>query len=200
MIETKKPGDTGEKPLSDVSVMVSASMPDEFKGSMQAQDSLSALILLAGKIITAGGRIVFGGHPTITPVIRQAANLAESDAGYVQLYQLERFRDKAPEDIRDKRVFGDIHWFGTPDGSGDIDLELGEMRDAMCEASDAAVFIGGKTSGSVGKKLGIRDEYERFLKRRPTGPVYLLGFMECVTANIISDVASGKLQEPNKLS
>jgi len=122
------------------------------------------------QIAASGGKIVFGGHPSITPLVHEAiAKLGKKKM--VHLFQLEKFKNQAPREIHDADVFDDITWIG--DGTSLVDEELGQMRDAMAAASDSAVFIGGKTKDSLTKKPGIRDEYNRFLTKHPDGPVYL---------------------------
>ncbi len=189
-----------KKPLIGISVMLSASVPNELSSLMDAQDILTALILFTQKIIASGGQIVFGGHPTVTPLVRKAALSINGEKEAVLLYQLRRFREQAPEEIRDIEAFREIHWIGSEQGDVPMELELSEMRDAMCGASQAAIFIGGKTSGYLGNKPGIRDEYERFLKQNPGGPVYLLGVMNGETGRIIQELEQQKQHEPNCLS
>ena len=200
MIEKQRHHEKKEKPLAGISVLLSASVPDELNPSMDAQDILSALILFTQKIIAAGGRIVFGGHPTVTPLIRKAVLTINGEREAVRLYQLRRFREHAPEEIRDENAFGKVHWIGNEQGEASMESDLGEMRDAMCAASQAAIFIGGKTSGYHGSKPGIRDEYERFLKHNPTGPVYLIGVMNGETGRIIHELEQQERHEPNALS
>jgi hypothetical protein len=107
---------------------------------------------------------------------------------------------QAPEEIWDEESFREIQWIGSEQGEAPIESDLGEMRDAMCGASQAAVFIGGKTTGYSGSKPGIRDEYERFLKRNPGGPVYLLDVMNGETGRIIHELEQQEKHEPNGLS
>jgi hypothetical protein len=60
--------------LKGMPVLLSASMPEEIADSPKAQDLYTAIALLTHEVVAAGGRIVFGGHPSITPLVREAVN------------------------------------------------------------------------------------------------------------------------------
>jgi hypothetical protein len=178
-------------------VFLSASMPDELAESPRAQELYNAIGLLTHEVVAAGGRIVFGGHPSITPLVREAVKQL-GKRHVVDLYQLRRFEKSAPEEIRDDGVFSEIHWIET-DGD-DIDAELARMRNRMAEAARAAVFAGGKTADHYGKTPGIRDEYQRFVDRHPEGPVYLVGLLGGETLKLIEEMEAGEAAARNGLS
>ncbi len=183
--------------LKGMPVFLSASLPDELAGSPGARELYNAIGLLTHEVVAAGGRIVFGGHPSITPLVREAVKqLGKRDV--VDLYQLRRFEESAPEEIHDDGVFSEIHWIET-DGD-DIDAELARMRDRMAEAARAAVFAGGKTTDHYGKTPGIRDEYQRFVARHPEGPVYLVGLLGGETLKLIEEMEAGEAAARNGLS
>jgi len=186
------------RPLEGVDILLSASVPDELVRSPRAQDLYSALVIMVRHIIDAGGTIVFGGHPSITPLIDRAVRRRGGDTEQIKLFQLSRFRTSIPDWLQQAPFFSEVHWCGT--GREDIDHELGEMRDAMSATAKAAIFIGGKTTGNVGKVKGIRDEYQRFTALHPDGPVYLLGMMDGETAAIIEDLNQHGEREPNGLT
>lgn len=182
--------------LEKTAVFLSASVPQELVGSPRAQELYSAIVLLVQRVTAEGGRLVFGGHPTITPVVRETLKRADRrDA--VELYQLRRFEKEAPEDIHDDAVFHRVHWI-EPEGG--ISGELSEMRDQMAEAASAAVFIGGKTADFYGEIPGLRDEYQRFLAHHPDGPVYLVGMMGGETGKLIQEMEDGEQSPRNGLS
>lgn len=182
--------------LKGKSVMLSASMPTELTGTFRAQDLYTAIVLFTNQITASGGKIVFGGHPSITPLVHEAiAKLGKKKV--VHLFQLDRFKNQAPQEIHDADVFDDITWIGN--GTAQIEEELGQMRNAMAAASEAAVFIGGKTKDSLTKEPGIRDEYNRFLKKHPDGPVYLVGYMDGETLNLINELENKNEREKNGL-
>lgn len=188
-----------EKRLENISVMLSASVPDELMSSLHAQDLFTVIILFTQHILSEGGSLVFGGHPTITPLVHKTASSIMHDQSAIHLHQIRYFRDKAPKETFDDTVFPDIQWFGDESREPDVD-DFAEMRDAMSDMSQAAIFVGGKTSGSYGDKPGIRDEYERFLSKNPKGPVYLVGLMEGESKSIINELEQQGKREPNGLT
>lgn len=187
--------------LKGKAVMLSASMPTGLIGTPCAQDLYTAIVLITHQVVASGAHIVFGGHPSITPLVHEAiAKLGKKRV--VHLFQLKRFKDQAPKEILNENVFHDIIWIGDEKVSGDNDMDeaLGQMRDAMAGASEAAIFIGGKTDDSLSKQPGIRDEYNRFLTKHPEGPVYLVGLMDGETLNIINELERKNDKEKNRLS
>ncbi len=190
------------KPLENIPVMLSASIPDELMESLQAQDIFSVIILFTKHILNAGGRLVFGGHPTVTPLVHQVCKSMEHKPDAVRLHQLNRFKDTAPEEIKDKQVFQNIYWFGSENRNDDIVPDLAEMRDAMADMSRAAIFVGGKTirHDHYGDKPGVRDEYERFVKKHPNSPIYLVGLLEGESKVIIEELEKKGEREPNGLT
>jgi hypothetical protein len=172
--------------LTDIPVMLSASMPDELVGTPRAQLMFSFIVLFTQAVVEAGGKIVFGGHPGISPLVHEAVRkMNKNDA--VKIFQLSRFKDKAPKEIWDKKAFDSINWIG--DGKAKIEDDLAMLRDSMASVSKAAVFIGGKTQNEnfSGKIPGIRDEYNRFLVHNPESPVYLIGLMRGETLNLVKE-------------
>lgn len=184
--------------LKGLAVMLSASMPTELFGTPRAQNLYTAITLFTHQVVASNGHIVFGGHPSITPLVHETiANLGKKKV--VHLFQLNRFKDMAPQEIHDDHVFHDITWIG--DMKASKEEELGQMRDAMAAASQSAVFIGGKTTDSLTPQVpGIRDEYNRFLAKHPDGPVYLTGFMDGEALNIIAELEKKNEREKNGLS
>lgn len=176
--------------LKGLPVMISASLPDDLVGTSQAQDLYDLLVVLAGGILSSGGRLVFGGHPSVTRLIHRIVKTAGTGAGQVTLFQLEQFRNQAPAEIQDRTVFGEVQWC--------TDLE--SMRDKMVAIAKAGVFVGGKTTGNLGNKPGIRDEFERFVRCHPLGPVYLLGLLDGETRRLIEENTGEQPWAPRYLS
>lgn len=172
--------------LNSLPVFLSASVPQNLVESNKAQGMYDLLVALAGGILSNSGVLVFGGHPSVTPIIHKVVLLTGAEYEQIHLFQLERFRKFVPQQIQD--VFRNISWTQpVEDDEEPLVKELGEMRDAMVRDARAGIFIGGKTEGFAGKKPGIRDEYERFLDRHSKGPVYLVGMLEGETLNIINE-------------
>jgi hypothetical protein len=133
------------------SIFLSASISDPTDKKAVPADPLmihaavrSFLALVLGR-----RRIVWGGHPSITPMVRAAcSNLSLDYLDCVTLYQSEFFLEKFP---RDNDVFRDI--IIVPKGV-DKKASLKAMRTAMFKENEfeSAVFIGGMA--------GITDEYQ----------------------------------------
>lgn len=175
--------------FAGIPVLLSASLPEELRGTHRALDLQQLLVALLRGLLTGGGRLVFGGHPSVTPLIHRIASEAGLNVPSIELYQLTRFRDEAPEEIYAPTF--SLHW---------VDAELSTMQEEMAKRSAAALFIGGKTSGNVGPRPGIREEYERFLSLHPEGPAYLLGLLDGEALRMIGELEEAGCREPNGLS
>lgn len=149
-----------------MSVFLSASFPSGERGKrFEPYDpaAISAAVrALARAIMLAGGRIVFGAHPTISPLILFVAGEFEVE-GAIDIYQSARFADQIPEETRRlvELGYGDLHMVDA-DPSGDLGVSLELMRRAMLTEQDvtAGVFVGGME--------GIRDEYDLLAELRPS--------------------------------
>jgi hypothetical protein len=171
-------------------VLLSASLPEELRETHRALDLQQLLVALVRGLLSGGGRLVFGGHPSVTPLIHRVASQAGFAAPSIELYQLARFRETAPEEIYAPTF--SLHWVDAED--------LSKMRDEMAVRSEAAVFVGGKTSAFSGPRPGIRDEYDRFLSVHPDGPAYLLGLLDGEALRLIGEQEDARRREPNGLS
>ena len=167
-------------------VMLSASVPDELGGTPEAQRVYELVAAIVRALFDLGARLVFGGHPTITPLVHRLAKERRA-APLIDLFQLERFRTQAPPESVDTAVFGHVHWVGDP--AADLAADLASLREPMVRLARAAIFVGGKTTGYRGAKPGIRDEYERFRARQHDAPVYLVGTAGGEAARLIEDAA-----------
>ncbi len=118
-----------------------------------------AVAALTRAVFVAGGRLVSGGHPTITPLIL----LIASEFGHrnvVDVYQSQWFRDSIPPETHrlvDSGV-GQIVWTQQ---RRTFDESLTELRVRMFTESQpiGGVFIGGMS--------GLFEEYELFLRHLP---------------------------------
>ncbi len=102
-------------------------------------------------------RIVWGGHPSITPLINYVMSKLNLDIqGHVTLYQSRFFEKFFPED---NNKFNNV--ILTDVIEGDREKSLFHMRNRMLTESQfsAAVFIGGME--------GIELEYNMFRKIQP---------------------------------
>lgn len=128
------------------------------------------------EVVLPMGRITFGGHPAITPLMSLYARSARLGDGHIAVYQSDFFRGEMPRENED---FVDIRY--TPKVEGGIVENLKLMRSEMLNSRkfDAAVFIGGME--------GVRDEAAMFMRLHPnakmlpvpsTGAAARLEFLE----------------------
>lgn len=106
-------------------------------------------------------RIVWGGHPSITPMVASiCTDLGVDYSNAVVLYQSRFFDGKAPEE---NKQFGTVEYVDAV--KGDLQASLQSMRDAMLSrpALVAAVFIGGMD--------GVETEHRLFTNYHPKSRV-----------------------------
>lgn len=134
-------------PLEGAAVFLSASVPDLsrddrfLRGPVEDRllmnrvidlRALDAVRSLVAQTLRAGGRILHGGHPTITPAIACHADnweLSGQQQRPVQLYQSSVFRDKPAPAGREAMLeaeFADVRW--TPATLEEATLEVGPLR------------------------------------------------------------------------
>lgn len=146
-------------------IFLSAGVPDQRRGpdfAATADTVAIAAAVSAVVYVTLGRRIlVWGGHPSITPMIWAVARDVGVDYGkWVRLYQSRHFRDEFPED---NERFNNVSY--TEDVRNDRELSLLAMRERMFadHQFSAAVFIGGMG--------GIIQEFELFQSMHPEATV-----------------------------
>jgi hypothetical protein len=149
---------------SDGAVFLSAGVPDPTaKHFMIDADpaAISAAISALLFVVLGRRRLVWGGHPAITPMVWAFAESMQVDYGsWVKLYQSKLFEDVFPEEtLRFKNVVF------TESVSDEIGPSLQRMRERMLGENEfaAAVFVGGMG--------GIIDEYRMFVKRAPDAAI-----------------------------
>jgi hypothetical protein len=153
--------------LGGARVFLSASFPSGERGErFRPYDSeaiAEAATAVAQALFVGGGRIVFGAHPTISPLILLIASELERH-GIVEIYQSRYFEGRVPTQTMDliKRGYGVLHW--TEHDPLDRDRSLHRMRVEMfsSEPFAAAVFIGGME--------GILDEAHLLSALQPDAP------------------------------
>ena len=154
-------------------VFLSASFPSGKRGTrfepFDPGAIADAVTAVARAVLVAKGRLLFGGHPTITPLVLMVASELEIE-GAVDVFQSRWFADQITRETRTLQDagFGKIHW--TPQRAT-REQSLETMREAML-AHDrkliAGVFVGGME--------GVREEYELFRRFQPLVPrVSLVG-------------------------
>lgn len=120
------------------------------------REAIKALI----EVVLPVGRITFGGHPAITPLVSLYARHAEIDRERITIFQSKFFTEMMPvenDDFIDQRYVSAI--------DGDRNLSIYSMRMNMIQSRQfhAAVVIGGMD--------GIHEEVELFRKLHPTAKI-----------------------------
>ena len=146
-------------PMTDLrraDIFLSASFPSGKRGkSFEPHDPAAiadAVSAFARAILGSNGRLAFGGHPTITPLILMIARELKVQKS-VFIYQSKWFKDEIPPEVGqiDDEGFGFVVW--TPKAIT-LNESLQIMRHKMINQSSkyvGAIFIGGME--------GIRDEF-----------------------------------------
>ncbi len=140
-------------------IFLSASVPRPDRGTFH-EDANPFLIQFAVRelvtLILGRRRLVWGGHPAITPMVWSVCtDIGVDYSNAVRLYQSLFFEDVFPtENAEFKNVFF------TPAIDEDRNASLAEMRTQMLSNDfEAGVFIGGME--------GVLEEYHLFHERHP---------------------------------
>ena len=147
-------------------VFLSASVPDprrhpRYIGSADLVGIREAVLALV-QVVLPRSRLVFGGHPAISPLVVLAADRVGMRK-HVRIFQSMLFRAVAPAA---SLALPCIEW--TPAISEDREESLRAMREKMLasEMFAAGVFIGGME--------GVEAEFTLFRQRYPEVPVYAI--------------------------
>lgn len=143
-------------------IFLSASIPLEerhpkyFESSdvIAIRDCISSL----SKVVIPNFQLVWGGHPSITPLISSILESIQVDIEtHVTLYQTRYFEDSFPQE---NEYFKE--YLITTEKLGSKEESLRLMRKKMIVDNDfiAGIFIGGME--------GVEDEYELFVDSHPS--------------------------------
>jgi SLOG cluster3 family len=161
--------------LGDVVVFLSASIPNRegFEKVPEAPFLIEqAVVSLARAVFSEGGRIIFGAHPSISPLVASVASeyrLAGSpdEIRPVIVYQSEAFTEVLPDETWDMFRFGfaDLIWTEARGGEkyrkGDpasrrCPLSLRHMRERMLQETKPRIMV------VVGGMEGVFEEVDLF--------------------------------------
>jgi SLOG cluster3 family len=180
-------------------VFLSASFPSRerapsFFESADPDEITQAIVATCRAVFSAHGRLVFGGHPSVTPLVMMVAEeylpesveerlkLREEQMTPVIAYQSESFREALPQSTRNLEIWGlgDLRWINAKGATprftsagtlirGSADPALQFMRERMLDETKpiAGVFIGGME--------GIYDEADLFRDVCKGWPLYFIG-------------------------
>lgn len=157
--------------LQSRSVLLCSSFPSGERGEAVSPYDVNAIAdavtAITRVILSANGRIVFGGHPTITPLVLLIAS-SMNKHGSVDVYQSEWFVSQiTPETSRLGELgYGKIHWTKREHS---LDDSLATLRRVMLKESNplGAIFVGGMD--------GLYEEYGLFRKEYPERPCIPIG-------------------------
>jgi hypothetical protein len=169
-------------------IFLSASVPDRvgFERVPAAAFIIEqAVIGLARAVFSEGGKIVFGAHPSISPLVASVASEytlpgAPEDERSVVIYQSRAFEDLLPKETWDMYRFGFArlvwteaqqgeHFVAGQAASPTCPASLQHMRSRMLQETRPLVMV---TLGGMG---GVIEEAQMFrtfnLNRAPSDPV-----------------------------
>ncbi|MCD5401356.1 hypothetical protein LR013_02005 [candidate division NPL-UPA2 bacterium] len=168
------------KELENKVLFLSASFPQperdlKYFKTANPLEITDAVIAVARAVFSRKGKLVFGGHPTISPLILSVGEEflpileEEGNLPIVYIYQSEYYKkdiSKYTLKLVEKKI-GEIIW--TPCMFNDREKCLYKMRYKMLSDTEpiAAIFIGGME--------GIEEEFNLFIKKHSKTPVYPIG-------------------------
>jgi len=149
-------------------IFLSASVPVKEKGRGEYYKTADPYLIQVAvrelvKVIIPNFKLVWGGHPAITPMVKciiEDLNYGYKD--YVLLYQSNYYKDRFPEA---NKSFDNVIY---TDALATKPESLFRMREEMLSRTNlfAAVFIGGME--------GIEEEYKIFKKYHADAPIVLV--------------------------
>ncbi|MEK6374710.1 MAG: hypothetical protein AABO58_18685 [Acidobacteriota bacterium] len=170
-----------------MAVFLSASVPAKHSGFENARLDLNvdeAVITLARTIFAEGGKLVFGGHPSISPLVLTIASeyvvTSDVEAPLAFIYQSQIFREIIPKKtlVLEEMGYGRIVWTAAAEGeqlSRDektgrwlAPRSLERMRRAMISHTTPAAFV------AIGGMEGVEQEADIFRELRPNAPVFAI--------------------------
>lgn len=148
------------------SIFLAASFPDadsEEASYSHSAEIAAAVAAVAEGALRANADLVFGGHPTVTPIVLQIAMLLDRGRG-VHIFQSEFFSDVITDDAT--RLVNDLgahlHW--TPGAESRSDA-LRALRVAMFQRQYTASFF-------VGGMGGVVEEARLLAEMQPAAPQF----------------------------
>lgn len=186
-MSTGQPDPGPSRPLAGRRVFLSASIPDREtwrgKYDWDPLEITDAVVAGVAAIWTEGGKILYGGHPAISPLLLRVAQDFRPEADesadgepLVTVYQSSLYQDRIPEETLNLQAagLGRIRFIEAVPGDsprrGQNTASLLRMRMEMLSPQNDpafAIFIGGMD--------GIEVEYRAYRERFPGRPVYPIG-------------------------
>ena len=167
-------------------VFLSASFPSpaksaEFHRTARPFEITDAVIAATRAVLGASGKLVFGAHPTVSPLVLSVAKdfageFREAEGPAIHIYQTELYRNEIPEETREleSEGLGEIHMI--PSVGEDLEESLDVMRRDMLKRSRpmaGGIFIGGMEG--VYKPGIATSEFALFKEYCAGRPIYPIG-------------------------
>ncbi|SHH79402.1 hypothetical protein SAMN04488109_5459 [Chryseolinea serpens] len=199
-------------------IVMSASVPsgDDAQYARSQVQIENAVIALARAVFHAGGTLVFGGHPSISPLVAMVATEFENDRDpytSIIIYQSLAYRDVIPRETQFLFTLGftEVRWIPAEEGeifnpyTGiNCPRSLLAMRQRMMTEPKphAMVCIGGKDVVRDGVRIrGVLDEFEIFKKERPGQRIFLFKSTGGTTEKITQSVdETGARMSPSPIT
>jgi hypothetical protein len=201
------------KPLGGRYVFLSASVPHEsqpafyqFAGQTEAIDE--TVVGFVRALFSAGGRLVFGAHPSISPMIAQIAGeyvgvesgetpVGNAAAPLIKMYQSKVFEEHITRDSRQLHRLGLAEMILTEAASGEVfrrghgtggqqcPRSLKAMRHRMIDETQPIAMV------CIGGMQGIHEEFSSFVDYKKgkdlKAPIYLLAYAGGATLQLAAD-------------
>lgn len=178
-------------------VFLSASVPARrpWNGWCDPVEIEEAIVCVARAVFARGGRLLFGGHPSVSPLIASVAGEyfapdRSRDVRPIVIFQSRLFEGMLPDEthLMAKMGWASIEWTEVSAGANHRDDSLRAMREAMLpdEATDAyrrnllkppraMIGIGGMEGvvAETALAIGVADDPLCPVLRRSRTPVFL---------------------------
>lgn len=173
--------------LSGKAIFLSASVPAKGSGFEDERLDLNvddAVIALARTVFSEGGVLVFGGHPSISPLVATIAGeyapMREDGKPLALIYQSKIFEPVIPKKtlLLMEMGYATIEWTeaapyeklrkNPKTGRYEVPESLKIMRERMIGETDPEAFV------AIGGMEGIEEEVDLFHQLRPNARVYTL--------------------------
>jgi hypothetical protein len=160
-------------------------------------DIHQVLETLAERILATRGRIIYGSHPTFTPIIEKVALSAISDGtqgkpvimfvsrGFFHNSQAWEAYDSRHRSYAEVRATGEVGAIVNEMDERHREAayrdNLAKMRDSLTREWRALICLGGKSEADP---PGLKDEIDRTLRNVGPIPLFLLGYLGGYTHEI----------------
>jgi SLOG cluster3 family len=200
----------GTNLLHGTPIFLAASKPNRELDTYQLmiREIDEAVLSLCRAVFSEGGRLIYGGHPSISPLIATvAAEYFRPQPGNplppVLIYQSEAYANVIPQTTRllEEMGYARIHWierFGTDEyvaGGPHCPNSLEKMRVAMLQ-NPLVVPVAMVSIGGMG---GVLNEARMFLGVNP-GQIYILRTTAGATAYLVTRLVAERPEWGRRLN